>query len=98
VGEGEEGEVKAPIDLALGRPCARMSGPDDVIPVNCGRCGKQLLVRVPDHGQKVTIECERCASEAPYSVGSVYVVFHETTRSSLSKTVDLAPAIRGCLT
>ena len=52
-----------------------MNEDDELIHVNCGRCGKQLHVRVEDIRAKRTIECEQCARRAPFSVRSVYVAF-----------------------
>ena len=54
---------------------SHMSENDDIIHVNCGRCGKQLLVRVEDIRETRTVECESCASREPFSVRSMYVVF-----------------------
>ena len=33
---------------------------DDTIQVNCGRCGKPLVVRLEDLRDKRTVECEAC--------------------------------------
>ena len=48
---------------------------DDTVCVNCGRCGTPLFVRIQDLADRRTVECEACATRAPYSHRSVYVVF-----------------------
>jgi hypothetical protein len=39
---------------------ASMDDGEDEVGVNCGRCGKKLLVRVEDILDKFTIDCDEC--------------------------------------
>ena len=39
----------------------------DTLRVNCGRCGKELLVRLEDIRAERTIDCEECAKGATAS-------------------------------
>jgi hypothetical protein len=34
----------------------------DTMRVNCGRCGKEVLVRLEDVREKATVDCEQCAA------------------------------------
>lgn len=43
---------------------------DDLLPVNCGRCGKSLIVRIEDIKEERTIDCDDC--EKKLSVREVH--------------------------
>ena len=38
---------------------------DDLLRVNCGRCGKPLIRSVEDLGDRRTIDCEECEKLLP---------------------------------
>jgi hypothetical protein len=42
-----------------------MDADDDVLDVNCGRCGKRLRVRVDEIRHLLTIDCEDCKKLPP---------------------------------
>jgi len=42
---------------------------DEVITVNCGRCGKSLIVRLGDIKEKRTIDCAECENKLPAEHG-----------------------------
>lgn len=50
----------ARVSAALLPSVASMDDRDDEIEVNCGRCGKKLLLRVEDIRDKLTIDCDEC--------------------------------------
>jgi len=53
-----------------------MSG-NDLLEMNCARCGKTLLVRVDDARQAMVVECEECANLPPFSGRSVFVALSQ---------------------
>jgi hypothetical protein len=42
-----------------------MDADDDVLDVNCGRCGKRLRVRLDEIRHLLTIDCEDCKKLPP---------------------------------
>ena len=40
---------------------------DDLLSVNCGRCGKSLIVRLEDIRELRSIDCDVCGKELPAS-------------------------------
>jgi hypothetical protein len=42
---------------------------DDLLPVNCGRCGKHIVVRVEEVRELRIIECSECAAENKPELG-----------------------------
>lgn len=44
---------------------------DEFIEVNCGRCGKKLLVRVAEVRNARTIDCRSCAVTVPRKHGAI---------------------------
>jgi hypothetical protein len=45
-------------------PCAFREIPDDLLHVNCGRCGQSLVVRIQEVRHLRTINCHRCETTA----------------------------------
>ena len=43
---------------------------DDLLPLNCGRCGKRVVVRVEEVRELRIIECSECAAENKPELGS----------------------------
>jgi hypothetical protein len=60
------------------------------VDVNCGRCGRALLVQCLDLRDVRVVECESCAVQPPYLTRQVYVVF--TTSCTDEKGVAVAHA------
>jgi hypothetical protein len=64
----------------------RMSGykNDDLLSVNCGRCGKSLIVRLEDIRELRRIDCDACGKALPVSEEGVT---HEGTRYPQSSAI-----------
>ena len=43
---------------------------DDLLSVNCGTCGKSLIVRIDDIRHLRTIDCEACGKTLPMREGA----------------------------
>jgi DNA-directed RNA polymerase subunit RPC12/RpoP len=52
---------------------------DELLDMNCSRCGTPFRVRIADIGEGRFVECEPCASRAPFNKRSVFVVFEQRT-------------------
>ena len=56
---------------------------DDLLSVNCGRCGKSLIVRLEDIRNLRTIDCDSCEKTLPAREGA--------TRNLLSAGITTRP-------
>jgi predicted RNA-binding Zn-ribbon protein involved in translation (DUF1610 family) len=72
---------------------------DDLLSVNCGSCGKSLIVRLEDIRDLRTIDCEACGKTLPTSEGATRSVFRHphghTTRSYRSEDVTVTRPLLG---
>lgn len=48
---------------------------DELLDINCSRCGTPLKVRIADLGDARFVECEACAAKRPFSRRQVFVAF-----------------------
>ena len=52
-----------------------MNDPDELLDIDCGRCGRTLKVRIADLGVARDVECEACAAKPPFNQRQVFVAF-----------------------
>jgi hypothetical protein len=48
---------------------------DELLDIDCGRCGTPLKVRIADLGDARFVECEACAAKPPFNQRKVFVAF-----------------------
>ena len=48
---------------------------NDLLDIDCSRCGKPLKVRLADLGDARFVECEACAAKPPFNERLVFVAF-----------------------
>jgi hypothetical protein len=54
-----------------------VNDPDELLDINCGRCGTPLKIRLGDLGDARFVECEPCAARPPFNSRQVFVVFEQ---------------------
>ena len=85
-----------PVAAHLLRQTCTMDADDDLLDVNCGRCGKRLRIRFDELQDLRTIDCDDCKKlpprEPPTSDGCDGMARHVASVRPGLRTTRIAPA------